>query len=81
MADDTATGTVVLFGGYDSQGVGLGDTWAWNGTTWAKQARATSPPARGAASMAYDAATSTVILFGGLRPAKLLGDTWLWGSG
>jgi hypothetical protein len=34
MADDTATGTVVLFGGYDPQGVPLGDTWAWNGTTW-----------------------------------------------
>src|SRR5690242_14799971 len=34
--------------------------------TWTKQAPATSPPARWAASMAYDAATGTVVLFGGI---------------
>ena len=54
-------------------------TWAWNGTTWAKQHPAHRPPGRIETTMAYDAATSTVILFGGLGGLKKLSDTWLWG--
>ena len=65
MAYDAATGTVVLFGGYSTGTALLGDTWTWDGTTWTKQAPATSPPARDGASMAYDAATSDIVLFGG----------------
>jgi len=44
MVYDAATGTVVLFGGYD--GRYLRGTWTWNGSTWTKQAPATRPPAR-----------------------------------
>jgi hypothetical protein len=79
MAYDAATGTAVLFGGY-GRGV-LGDTWTWNGTTWAKQAPAAHPTARVDAAMAYDAATSTTVLFGGIgnSPGSWLGDTWTWG--
>ncbi len=64
MAYDAATGDVVLFGGAGRHGR-LGGTWTWDGSTWTKQAPATSPPARDGASMAYDAATGTVVLFGG----------------
>jgi hypothetical protein len=78
MAYDAATSTVVLFGG--ENGVLFHDTWAWNGTTWAKQAPANRPPGRIETTMVYDAATSTVVLFGGLKPPKKLSDTWLWGS-
>ena len=70
MAYDAATGTIVLFGGAASRL--LRDTWTWDGSTWTKQAPATSPPARSAASMAYDAATGTIVLFGGAarRPPR-----------
>jgi hypothetical protein len=79
MAYDSANGTVVLFGGSTSArgsvGSSLGDTWTWNGTTWTEQSPAVSPPARWAASMAYDAATKTVMLFGGVDSKN---DTWTW---
>ena len=80
MAYDAATGNIVLFGG-GINGHGVQNvTWVWDGTTWTKQAPATSPPARDAASMAYDAATGNVVLFGGFASGTL-GDTWTWGSG
>lgn len=40
MAYDRATGDMVLFGGLgDAGGLlgSLGDTWTWNGTTWAQE--------------------------------------------
>jgi hypothetical protein len=75
MAYDAATGTVVLFGGCCNKLDGdLNGTWTWDGTTWAKQHPATSPPGRFGAAMAYDAATSTAVLFGGKGTA----DTWTW---
>jgi hypothetical protein len=75
MAYDTATGTVVLFGG---EGSGpSGDTWTWDGTTWTQQHPATSPPATYGASMAYDAANGTVVLFLGYN-GSFLNDTWVW---
>jgi hypothetical protein len=45
MSYDPATGNMVLYGG-DANGVYVGDTWTWNGTTWAELSPATSPPAR-----------------------------------
>jgi galactose oxidase-like protein len=80
MAYDPATGNVVLFGGEQrGKEAMLGDTWIWDGSAWTKQHPATSPPARGAAVMAYDAATSGIVLFGGLDSTDArLGDTWTW---
>ena len=52
------------------------------GPTWARQAPASSPPARADAAIAYDAATRTVVLFGGVGLAGdsvPSGDTWTWG--
>src|SRR6266568_8646495 len=52
------------------------------GSNWARQAPASSPPARSNAAIAYDAATGTVVLFGGLtRTASgivVFSDTWTW---
>jgi surface antigen len=82
MAYDQATGTVVLFGGINSDGLKeYGDTWTWDGSTWAKQHPATSPPTRYSASMAYHAATGTVVLFGGVDSdaTGVTEDTWTWG--
>jgi hypothetical protein len=72
---------VVLFGGTARHGP-LGDTWTWDGSTWTKQAPATSPPAREFASMAYDPATGNLVLFGGDNAGpRSFNDTWTWGSG
>jgi hypothetical protein len=81
MAYDTATRTVVMFGGSGSvRGRLFRDTWVWKGSTWTKQAPATSPPIRWGAAMAYDAATRTVVLFGGADTTGTgrLADTWVW---
>ena len=69
---------MVLFGGLDSHDHALGDTWVWEGTTWAKQAPAASPPARYGPSMAYDAATGNVVLFGGFGRNGMQSGTWIW---
>ncbi len=75
MAYDAATGTIVMFGGYGTRR--LGGTWTWDGSTWTKQAPATSPTAREGESMAYDAATGTIVMFGGNGTrGNYLGDTW-----
>jgi hypothetical protein len=83
MAYDVATSDVVLFGGFDpvTGTKDFGDTWVWDGSTWTKQAPATSPSARYLASMAYDAATGNVVLSGGFNTVTQdgLGDTWTWG--
>jgi hypothetical protein len=71
-----------MFGGFSNHSAYLNGTWSWDGTTWAKQAPATSPPARNSASMAYDAATGTIVLSGGVGKIinHLFGDTWTWGG-
>jgi outer membrane protein assembly factor BamB len=84
---DTATGTLVLFGGYGApcgSGAGgcsaLGDTWTFNGSTWIQQQPAASPPARYSANLVYDPLVRSAVLFGGCCAAgqQPLGDTWLW---
>src|ERR1700719_4514199 len=62
MVYDAATGSTLLFGGFNS--TELADTWSWNGSVWSKLTPATSPPAVRGASMVYDAATHNVVLFG-----------------
>jgi hypothetical protein len=91
MAYDAATGTVVLFGGYDPTNECVFDgTWTWDGTTWTKQAPAVHPTPRVFTAMAYDAATGTVVLFGGTVDTtttarcppsgeKFVAQTWTWG--
>lgn len=91
MADDGATGTAMLFGGFGgcpSSCPLLDDTWTWDGTNWTRPPSpacpstcVSSPPARQDGSMAYDAATGTVVLFGGDGEGSDLGDTWLWNGG
>ncbi|MGI8550764.1 MAG: Kelch repeat-containing protein, partial [Dehalococcoidia bacterium] len=84
MAYDAATSNVVLFGGCcTATGGRFSDTWIWNGSAWAQQSPATSPPARDSADLAYDAARGVVILFGGAGGCAsggcaYLNDTWAW---
>src|SRR3954447_13667358 len=37
-----------------------------------------APPARSAASAAYDSAHGNVVLYGGFGSEEMVGDTWLW---
>lgn len=75
MTYDSARGVTVLFGGvaYPDE---LGDTWEWNGTTWAL--RSTSGPSpRYALAMAYDSNRGVTVLFGGYSDS-VQRDTWEW---
>jgi hypothetical protein len=76
MVFDAATGTTVLFGGFN--GSELADTWTWNGSAWTKQSPTASPPALRGSAMVFDAATNSVVLFGGLGSGGLSADTWTW---
>jgi hypothetical protein len=70
MADDAASGSLVLYGIPSS-------TWTWDGQNWHRFS--TAPPERGtndAAAMAYDPGSRSVLLF--LTPAGGSGQTWRW---
>ena len=75
MAYDTARQRVVLFGGETiPHGVLLGDTWEWDGTTWAERTAASGdPPPRIGHALAYDVARARTVLFGAATA-----DTWEW---
>jgi hypothetical protein len=65
---------------HTDNGLALGGTWTWDGTTWTRQHPATSPAARADAGIASDAATGNVVMFGGSRGGGVvIGDTWTWG--
>ena len=74
MAYDSVRGVTVLFGG--TQGAPLGDTWEWDGTSWALRST-TGPSPRYEHAMAYDSARARVVLFGGFGNSRY-GDTWEW---
>ena len=76
MAYDTATNQLVLFGG-TLGGSEFGDTWTWDGTSWAQLTPATSPPGRFEASMAYDPGHGGLVLYGG-DCGFSCDDTWIW---
>lgn len=63
---------LVLFGGSSL----LGDTWAWNGSSWTKLSQS-GPSARGGHQMVYDAARGEIVLFGG-HDGAYRDDTWVW---
>ena len=78
MAYDSASTSVILFGGQDHTSATLDDTWSWNGTTWAQLTSTHTPGARASHAMAQWATTG-VLLFGGFSPSGgTRSDTWLW---
>jgi hypothetical protein len=78
-ATDQRTGTIVMFGG-----IGVNDTWTWDGTRWTQRHPLRSPSARSSTGpmpgLAYDAALGEVVVFGGIDFATNvpLNDTWTW---
>jgi hypothetical protein len=72
---------IVLFGGADQYGHGLGGTWAFNRYGWKQLHPAVSPSARSQYAMAYDPKLGEIVLYGGCTycgaPGYLLvQDTW-----
>jgi putative cell wall-binding protein len=86
---DPTSHQVVMFGG-DAEGNCPGDTfnglenetWSWNGSIWAQQHPAVSPPARYTACAAADDATGQFLMYGGMGDGNGepfdLNDTWNW---
>ncbi len=74
MSYDSIRAKTVMFGGYN--GSYLGDTWEWDGATWAQRA-ATGPLSRYAHAMCYDSRRARTVMFGGYNTGPL-GDTWEW---
>lgn len=81
LANDSARGVTVLFGGYNGGASAFGDTWEWNGFGWGQRVTPTAPLARWGHSMVYDTRRSRMVLFGGYAPTGAGGmqaDTWEW---
>jgi hypothetical protein len=83
---DPASRQVVMFSGY-ANGTCPGETfnglenesWTWNGSIWARQHPAVSPPARYTACAAADDATGQFLMYGGMGDGPVdLSDTWNW---
>jgi len=91
LAYDMARRHVVLFGGQNfvDNNVGAGeelrgDTWRWDGESWAQIADM-GPRRRYMHALAYDRGRERIVLFGGVTwsapdggPEGSLGDTWEW---
>jgi hypothetical protein len=57
----------------------IGDTWLWDGMTWAQVPTSTAPSPRSGAAIAYDVARDRIILFGGFSDTYgtvTRSDTW-----
>src|SRR5579859_2642062 len=83
MVYDSRDGYVLLFGGRGASGAPLNDTWSFTGGLWQNLTNASSaPPARYAASMAFDRLDNYVMLFGGCgNPVCPRDDTWQFYGG
>lgn len=83
MADDSAAGKVILFGGKGSGSRYFNDTWAYTPATgtWAELRPAgTLPPARFGHVMVYDPAGRRILLFGGVTTTGPANDLWAYSS-
>jgi hypothetical protein len=79
MTYDTATGQIVLFGGYSGSAYD-NDTWVYtpSNDTWTQESPSGPPSTRQGAAMAYGTAANEVVLFGGQNGSTYDSDTWLF---
>lgn len=75
---DAARGVHVMFGGFDSNGVYLNDTWEYSSAanTWTLVSTPNAPAPRLDYAMEYDATRGVVVLHGGRSQFVSFGDTW-----
>lgn len=82
IAYDAQDGYVVLYGGQNSAGQDLSDTWTFHAGVWTNiSATAGSPPGRNGPAFAYDPADKYVVMFGGSDLSGGLDDTWTFSAG
>ncbi|MCI4350814.1 MAG: hypothetical protein L3K15_04805 [Thermoplasmata archaeon] len=86
MTYDPSDGYTVLFGGLDPTGRTLRDTWAYGSNGWVALSPAVAtakntPPALAFASMTFDTGDGYVLLFGGLGPRGVNGESWSFARG
>jgi PKD repeat protein len=84
MSYDSATGTVLLFGGNEGGGPTTeytNDTWSFHAGLWTELSPASTPPGRDDQNQVDDTATGDVVLFGGLNATEDLNDTWTYSNG
>ncbi len=77
---DELNNRIIVFGGQESGGDYLQDTWEFSldTLTW-NQIATTGPSARRSAKMVYDSKNQQMILFGGFKvPYVYFGDTWFF---
>jgi hypothetical protein len=83
FAYDAGRDRVVMHGGTtvvgDFKVIDFGDTWEFDGTSWAQVADGSKGPGvRINATMAYDESRGRIVLFGGTNQSDYFGDTWEW---
>ncbi len=81
---DPLRNRLLIFGGLDSTGVNLNDTWVLtlsNTPVWVQLLRAGAPPERRSAAMIYDPTRDQIVVYGGFGVAPDLSDTWVLGLG
>ena len=82
LAFDPVRNDTLLFGGKDTFGGALGDTWTYANNQWNYRPTGlppSAPPARHGHTIAFDAQNGLAVLFGGVDATQtLLADTWLW---
>jgi hypothetical protein len=84
-AYDSATNTIMIFGGYDCTSTYYNDVWILSnandvsGTpTWTELLPTGTPPSqRESASAIYDPTTNSLVIYGGDAGAEPLGDIWI----
>jgi hypothetical protein len=80
MTYDPSTHLCILFGGLDEDDDYLSDAWAWDGSQWSKL-YVSGPSQRWSSHIAYHDAIGKVLIFGGDKNFKRLGDTWTLNAG
>lgn len=71
----------IIFGGYTSAAAYDNATWEWDGATWTMPhpgGPVGCPTGRSSPSMAFLPSIGKVVLFGGLGPGGIVGETWTW---
>ena len=84
-AYDSATNTMMVFGGYDCSSTYFNDVWTLSNANdiggtpaWTKLSPTGTPPsARESASAIYDSSTNSLIAYGGDAGAAPFGDIWI----
>ena len=80
MVYDGGRGQIIMFGGEDTYGRLLNDTWTYDvdADRWTELHPQGAPPGRYLHSMAYDDANGEVVIFGGWNDRYPLADTWTY---